>query len=334
LTTDPFPSISPALLNSADIEDYVRTTGLIYPFDLAKLKPASYEADFLGEVYYWKNTESAPTIVKIEKGQKFTISKNSIVFVHLATVFSLPSYIALRFNLRITLVHRGLLLGTGPLVDPGFCGRLLIPLHNLTSEDCTLVGGAGFIWIEFTKLSGNKEWGSDCADRSGDPEVRKGTYKKFPSDKKGILPEKYLSQASPHAAIASSIPDALDEARRLSRASENLFRQIRRWGSLAAAIGALTIAVGMGTLLYQGYSLVSDANNYVNTLRKDMDVKERRFDQQAAETLQQRENLKKLEIEFDTIKRERLKTLEHDVESIKERLVKKQPGGATAVPQR
>ncbi|TSA19012.1 MAG: hypothetical protein D4R74_00305 [Betaproteobacteria bacterium] len=323
LATDPFPSIPPALLNSADIEDYVRATGLIDDFNLEKLKPASYETDFLGEVYYWKDNETAPTIEKIEKGRKFTIRKNSIVFIHLATIFCLPSYIALRFNLRIQLVHRGLLLGTGPLVDPGFRGRLLIPLHNLTSEDCSLIGGDGFIWIEFTKLSGNKEWAGDSADRSHDAVIRNGTYKSFPPEKKDISAEKYLSKASPHAPIASSIPDALDEARRLGEESEKLLRQIRRWGFGAAGIAAITIAPAIGTLLYQGYSLVSDANNYVNTLRKDMDVKERSFDQQTALTFEQREKLKTLEREIETIKRERLKTLEDDIESIKKRLVKK-----------
>ena len=29
---DPFPDIAPALLNSADIYNYVRETGMIYPF--------------------------------------------------------------------------------------------------------------------------------------------------------------------------------------------------------------------------------------------------------------------------------------------------------------
>ena len=50
-------------------------------------------------------------------------------------------------------MHRGLLLGTGPLVDPGFHGRLLIPLHNLTSDEYTIRGDEGLIWMEFTKTS-------------------------------------------------------------------------------------------------------------------------------------------------------------------------------------
>ena len=32
-SVDPFPDIPPALLNSADIHSYVKTTGMIFPFD-------------------------------------------------------------------------------------------------------------------------------------------------------------------------------------------------------------------------------------------------------------------------------------------------------------
>jgi hypothetical protein len=50
---DPFPSIQPALLNSADIEDYVAVTGMLFPFNRDKLKSASYEVPLEGEIHYW-----------------------------------------------------------------------------------------------------------------------------------------------------------------------------------------------------------------------------------------------------------------------------------------
>jgi hypothetical protein len=82
---------------------------------------------------------------------------NPITFVQVEPEFRLPNYIALRFNLRITHVHRGLLLGTGPLVDPGFRGKLLIPMHNLTASDYELATKEALIWIEFTKTTYNCE---------------------------------------------------------------------------------------------------------------------------------------------------------------------------------
>lgn len=51
---DPFPSIPPALLNSADIADYVIATQMIDPFDEGKLKSGSYEIPCGGEVTIWE----------------------------------------------------------------------------------------------------------------------------------------------------------------------------------------------------------------------------------------------------------------------------------------
>lgn len=117
---DPFPDIAPALLNSGDVRDYVATTGLMYPFyDVEdKVKPASYEVDLVGRyVYFDENGQRRSD--QINKGEQFVLKKNSIAFLTLEPTFHLPHYIALRFNLRIKHVYRGLLLGTGPLVDPG-----------------------------------------------------------------------------------------------------------------------------------------------------------------------------------------------------------------------
>ena len=70
----------------------------------------------------------------------------------------MPAYIVARFNLKISLVYKGLLLGTGPIVDPCFEGRLSIPLHNLTHNNYTLLGGDTLIAMEFTKTSPNIVW--------------------------------------------------------------------------------------------------------------------------------------------------------------------------------
>src|SRR5258708_29910243 len=60
---DPFPEIRPALLNIADLLDYIRVTGMIAPFAPnaqtpdTLLKPASCAIAMGGEYLYW---EEAP----------------------------------------------------------------------------------------------------------------------------------------------------------------------------------------------------------------------------------------------------------------------------------
>jgi deoxycytidine triphosphate deaminase len=152
---DPFLEIAPALLNSADIYDYVAATGMVYPFDAGKLKSASYSVPILGKVVYW-NEHNEKIVEDIKRGEEFVLRPNSIAFVTIEPMLRIPDYIAFRFNLKITNVYRGILLGTGPLVDPGFIGKLSIPLHNLTTNNYTFVGGDDLIWIEFTKRMSEK----------------------------------------------------------------------------------------------------------------------------------------------------------------------------------
>lgn len=245
---DPFPNIPPALLNSADIYDYVCATGMICPFDKAKLKSASYEISFLGDLHY-KDDLGKYKVIPVEKGKPYELGKNSITFLFLKTTFRLPDYIAARFNLHISLVHAGLLLGTGPLIDPGYAGQLLIPLHNLTSDILTIKGGDGLIWVEFTKLSPNRSWNpKTCL-------IQEGEYIPFPEKKRYQSAEKFFQKAScPGASYParSSIPIEITKARR---------SETRAW-KLIQAVSAIGI-VGILALGYSVYSLVSDANNNV-----------------------------------------------------------------------
>ncbi|WGS19240.1 hypothetical protein [Bradyrhizobium sp. ISRA463] len=149
---DPFPNVPRALLSSFEIADYARVTGMMWPFAEKQLKSASYEVFIGGEVIWWDGKGRRQTKI-VKRGTPLVLEANSIVFAQVEPIFRLPNYIAIRFNLRITHVHRGLLLGTGPLVDPGFHGKLLIPLHNLTSTDYAIDTNEALIWIEFTKTS-------------------------------------------------------------------------------------------------------------------------------------------------------------------------------------
>jgi deoxycytidine triphosphate deaminase len=216
---DPFPSIPSALLNSADIVDYVAATGMIFPFDgnEENFKSASYRVDILGNYVYW-NEKTKKTSSVLERGQELTLKPNSIVFVTVEPMLRIPNYIALRFNLQISHVYKGLLVGTGPLVDPGFIGKLSLPLHNLTANEYTLKGGDPIIWMEFTKLSPNKEWTSD-----NDAIARSGVFIGFPQRKnrlRGI--DNYLEKAvGRDRKVISSIPYAVEKAyRRAEEAAE------------------------------------------------------------------------------------------------------------------
>jgi deoxycytidine triphosphate deaminase len=281
---DPFPTIPPTLLNSADIMDYVAETGMIFPFypEKPRLKPASYEANLLGKCVYWEGVDDEGRTTKkvdiIENGKTFTLKRNSIAFVTLEPMFRLPDYIAMRFNLKIKYIYAGLLLGTGPLVDPGFVGRLSIPLHNLTTNDYTFQAGEGLIWMEFTKLSPNPRWIRKGTDMS----ARRGTYFPFPVSKNTRSDvEDYLYAADPNRSIRSSIPIAVEHAQAAAEEAKKRVEEIagrirtteRRFtigGVVVAITLLLTVVFPLLGLLYQVNSIVQDGVNYVSGVRQEL----------------------------------------------------------------
>jgi deoxycytidine triphosphate deaminase len=262
---DPLPEVPPALLNERDIYDYARITSMIFPFEenerrlKDKLKFASYEIDFLGEVHF-SDDKGDPQKKIIESDTPFVLCKNSIAFVYLKAQFRLPYYIAVRFNLKITHVHRGLLLGTGPLVDPAYKGRLLIPLHNLTSENYTLIGGEGLIWVEFTKLSPHTLWDVN-ARKSARPDPKE----LFPQRKIALTAQKFFNKASDGTPAVSSIPGEIKK-------TLDVLETVKKWGAIGAGVFFISIIGLVFTtwdLISSAHKNVSDASNTVANIRTD-----------------------------------------------------------------
>jgi deoxycytidine triphosphate deaminase/cell division protein FtsB len=277
--TDPFPEIIPALLNSADICDYVAATGMIYPFhheDNKKFKPASYAVSILGKLlYYDGDGKKQVKEISYQSDQKeFTLKSNSIAFVTLEPMFRIPDYIALRFNLKITHIYRGLLLGTGPLVDPGFCGHLSIPLHNLTNNDYTFSVGEDLIWMEFTKLSPNPVFYQKLVHSLS----RKGKYCPFPSRKSAsdddVDVEDYVHKAlkAPqpssvqNSSVQSSIPKVFRDTENQRKEVQTTLKEaettLERF-KLGGYIAGIALLIALFALAYQVNSLVQDSVNYV-----------------------------------------------------------------------
>lgn len=283
-SVDPFPQIPAALLNSADIEDYVRTVGIIDPFDSVQLKSGSYKISLSGEVHLWHPESKEKQIISVDKpGEKFTLDPNSIAYVFLGTKLYLPDYLALRFNLSITFVHRGLLLGTGPLVDPGFCGRLFIPLHNLTSRPYELSYGDGLIWAEFTKLSPHPRW----SDRSGcEPILRVGKYVEFPTSKRFLEPSDYIDKATKGNSVVSSIPHAMKETERLAREAEGSANAAKNRVNLLTSFGAIgLVALGVAVWSFGGqlYEVYQASLGFVESSRTATDQKVQELQKEIAQ---------------------------------------------------
>jgi deoxycytidine triphosphate deaminase len=87
------------------------------------------------------------------RGTYFLVPANSFVFIRIKERLRVPYYLIGRHNLKIKYAYQGLLLGTGPQVDPGFSEHLYIPLHNLTATDVRVYLNESFVSIDFVRTT-------------------------------------------------------------------------------------------------------------------------------------------------------------------------------------
>jgi deoxycytidine triphosphate deaminase len=137
------------LLLSNEIERFCDENLLIsWNYSKKQLRPAAYTLrighDFVGSEGRHRLTDDSPS---------FYIEPNSIAYVSTLEELDLPYYIAARFNLRVKWVYKGILLGTGPQVEPGYRGPLSCPLYNLTDRAIKVTLREDFATIDFERTT-------------------------------------------------------------------------------------------------------------------------------------------------------------------------------------
>jgi deoxycytidine triphosphate deaminase len=287
---DPCPHIAPSLLSADHIVEYVRETGLVAPFssDTSKngrLKKASYEARLGDSAYYFEvpggkkgPTGADPKPLQTNSEGNLVLPPNSIVFVQCDLQFRLPPFIALRFNLSISHVHRGLLLGTGPLVDPGFWGNLCIPIHNLTDEEYEIEPDDGLIWIEFTKTTSSNYIGR-LPSGDGSWDIKKFIEKA----QKQVDPQK--DRVGIRSGISKALADA-EKAGKLVSTAQEAATSARDWVRGIGFGAGIAAAIGIGGIFYGGISVVSSYHKDVRNLEAELEKNIKLLDGNAAEVTQ------------------------------------------------
>jgi hypothetical protein len=172
----------------------------------------------------------------------------------------MPAYLAGRFNLLIRDVYRGLLVGTGPLVDPGFVGFLSIPVHNFTSNKYILRAGEGFVYFEFTKLS----W-SNPDDVTIPKWIQSPiqTQPPFPASKNARRNlDDYIGQATGSGPAQNAIQQ---DIRRLEKAAANI--NLISMGAIAAAF--LFVITTIAAII-SAFQIYLGAQQFTQAAQKDL----------------------------------------------------------------
>jgi deoxycytidine triphosphate deaminase len=150
-------------------------------FSDSNLRPAAYTLRIGSEFVDSRGKPGRLT----EQTPSFEMEPNSIVYVSTYEKLDLPYYIAARFNLRVKWVYRGILMGTGPQVEPGYRGYLSCPLYNLTDRPVRIGYKEDFATIDFERTSG---FSSLATAEEFQRSVQKGDQ----LDSIGLDGEKYL----------------------------------------------------------------------------------------------------------------------------------------------
>ena len=143
------------ILSSDEISKACATqTPLLSPFSSSSLRLSSYDLTIGDEFYSGSEISSLLQTQQLELGQSFTIAPHALCFIISEETIRLPATVTAKISLRMSLVYRGLVLTAQPPFDPGYCGKAVVMIHNLSSQAHHLKRGDRLATIEFTLVMG------------------------------------------------------------------------------------------------------------------------------------------------------------------------------------
>jgi hypothetical protein len=203
----------------------------------------------------------------LSRGERLVLEPNSIVYVSSAETLMLPFYLAGRFNLKLRLLHEGVMVGAGPQIDPGFAGRLSCPLHNLSSSRVSLTCGEPFAVLEFQKTTPFGEGQTWSDDETIDVVRRAGEFRKV-SGIDGLacltFPAKSLNREPVKRYVRTGLVKSSLQglSQKVAILDEMVKEQLKDFGSQLRAVNALAFIAVVGVAISMGAYFVGVSNWY------------------------------------------------------------------------
>ena len=129
-------------------ESYINGELKIEPFEDTQIQPATYDM----RVGRFGVTTSSKKKTNIEDAGYILLEPGDFGAIEVYEEIKLNNTIAARFGLRSKYARKGLMATTGTQIDPGFHGRLIIGITNLTPKAISLPFKDDFVTVEFHKL--------------------------------------------------------------------------------------------------------------------------------------------------------------------------------------
>ncbi len=137
------------LLSDAKIQEAI-SNGLfaLEPFEPASLQPASYDL----RVGKFAFTSSQKEKTDISQKGILRIDPGEFAVIETLETLKFGNQIAAQLGLRSEYARQGLMMLSGPQVDPGFHGMLIVRLINLSPVTLVLMYSSPFLTIQFFDL--------------------------------------------------------------------------------------------------------------------------------------------------------------------------------------
>ncbi len=284
-------TIKPGMLSSPHIQYCVHKYEMIKDYHESCFGPATYHMRLGGNVLTWDKGEKIEFTLKKHPDWKndirsnLELKPNSLTFITTIEEFNLPQDIIARFNLKSKWVHEGLLLGTGPIVDPELKGHLLIPLHNFSSQSVYMNYGDPIISVEFTKTL-----------NPGDHFLLHGkTFGYVPNESSRFFNFDGYRKRIGQKTVESSVSSTFAKYTKIMDEYKNKVRVI----SWIAAVTVLATWIGLITLVLTSWNVVESAKNEViNAANNTAAYRERLDGKIFSEQVELRKRMEKLEETF------------------------------------
>lgn len=150
------------LLSGEEVEWLAKARRLISPFDHERMGPCSYDLA-VGAEYYCYRAEDGDTfqVRQLAKpgaqppGQpdRCEIPPNACAFLLTEETINMPTNLAGQVALRFSLTKKGIMVSPQAPIDPGYSGKILMMLYNLSDETQVLKRGDAFVTIYFHQLA-------------------------------------------------------------------------------------------------------------------------------------------------------------------------------------
>lgn len=142
------------ILADHEIKKLSENDSLIKPFDDKCLRKSSYDLTVGNEYYIGDHEVKGPIETKrLRKDQTFSIPPHAVAFIICEEKINLNNCLSAKVSLRMAHIYKGAILTTQPPFDPGYSGKVILLIHNLSSEAIYFHRGERIATIEFYKLS-------------------------------------------------------------------------------------------------------------------------------------------------------------------------------------